>query len=104
MPQEHNFRCILHRIMAVGRPVVEFLEALCTVLEKVPCSGVQSILDGARTRILLGYTASPDGEEVYRLQQSWEQEQDAAYLDATHPGGRAVVEMRELLRQPYRTY
>ena len=36
--------------------------------------------------------------------QSPEQVQDVASLDATNLGGLAVLEMRELLRQLYRTY
>ena len=104
MARLHIFMCILHCIMAVGRLVVQFLEALCTDLDKVLRARVQSVLDGARTGIRLGYAASPDGEEVHRLLRSSEQVQDAACLDAMHPGGRVVLEKWELLRQLHRTY
>ena len=101
MARQHIFMCILHRIMAVGRLVVQFLEALCSDLDKVLRARVQSIFDGARTGIHLGSAASPDGEGVYRLLQAWEQEHEGACPDATHPGGRVVLEMRELLLELY---
>ena len=44
------------------------------------------------------------GEEVYRLLQAWEHVQEVASLITTHPGGRAVVEIPELLWQLYCTY
>ena len=58
--------CILHCIMALGRLVVEFPEALCSDLDKVLRVGVQSIFSGAHTRIRRGSAASPNGEDVYR--------------------------------------
>ena len=96
--------CILHCIMAMGRFVVQFLEAICSDVDNALRDAVQSVLDAARTGIRLGCAAFPDGEEVYRHLHIWEQVHDAACLDAIHPGGRAVPEMRELLRQLYRTH
>ena len=100
MARQDVFMCIPHCIMAVGRLLMQFLEARGSDLDKVLLAGVQSVLDGACTVIRLGSAASRDGEEVYRLLHAWEQVQEAACLDATHPGGRP----RELLRQLYRTY
>ena len=71
MARQHIFMCILHCIMAVGRLVVQFLEAPCSDLDKVLRAGVQSVLVGARTGIRLGSAASPFWEEVYRLLQAW---------------------------------
>ena len=104
MARQQIFMCILDYMITMGRLVVQFLEALCTDLGKVLRAGVRSVLDQARTAIRLGSTASPEGEEGYRLLQSWEQVQDSACLDATHAGGRVVLELRELLRQLYQTY
>ena len=80
------------------------MDALCTDHDNARRARVQFVLDGAHTGIRMGSAASPDGEEVYRLLLSWEQVQDAACLDAAHPAGRAVLEMRVLLRHLYRTY
>ena len=101
MARHHIFMCILHYIMAMGRLVVQFLEALCTDLDKVLRAGVQSILDGARTGICLGSTASPDGERFTACCILGAGTR--ARLDATHLGGHVVMEMRELLRQLYCT-
>ena len=94
MAREHAFTCILH---CMGWFVLQFVEALCGDLDKVLRDGIPSVSERARTGIGMGSGASPNGEEVYPLLQLWEQVRDAACLDTAHAGGRAVLDMRELL-------
>ena len=61
---------ILDCIMALGRLVVQSLEALSSDLDRVLRAGVKSILDGAHTGTCPGSSASPDGEKMYHLLQA----------------------------------
>ena len=95
------FLCILHCCMATGRLQVAFIEARRGDLPKDNGVAVQRVLYGARTRVRLGVSASPNGEEARALFLAWEELGPLLAYAPEHDEWQAVVAMRDLLRHIY---
>ena len=101
MALQHIFMCILHCIMAVGRwrcsswkPYAVTWIRYCKLVSHPSWTGHAPGYAWALLPPWMGRSCTAAGLG----------EGTAAYLDATHPVGRTVVEMRALLRHLYRTY
>ena len=93
------FLCILHCFMAIGRLQVAFIQTRLADLPKENTDAVQRALYRARTGVKLGATGAPDGEEARGLFLAWEEL--GPLLDYVPEDGewRAVVAMRDFLRE-----
>ena len=95
------FVCILHCCMAMLQLQVAFVEARLESLPKESAEAVQRLFYRARTRVKLGATAAPDGEEARALFLAWEEMGLLLAYAPEDPEWQAVVAMRDLLRDLY---
>ena len=104
VPRSHVLICILHCVMAVGRLVAGYISREAQSLGKGVQHLVQRLLSEHRTGLTLTGSLAPDGEETTRLLNAWEPIATILGLAPGNAAWAAVVDMRELMAQLYRTY
>ena len=95
------FPCILHCCMAMGRLQVTFIEARLGVLPKDNAVAVQRALYRARTGVMLGASASADGEEARAFFLACKELRPLLAYAPEDDEWQAVVAMRDLLQDLY---
>ena len=95
------FLCILHCCMAMGRLQVAFVEARLGDLPKDNATPLQRVLYRARTGVMLGCSATPDGEEAWALFLAWEEIGPLLAYASEDGEWQAVAAMQDLLRDFY---